>query len=421
MTSHRGWEAYDRYLQNPPELTLEWNDAPTGAKGWLVLNSLRGGAAGGGTRMRVGVTLDEVVHLAKTMELKFAFSGPPIGGAKSGIDFDPRDPRKGEVLERWFQAIRPFLSTCYGTAGDVGVDEQREVVPLCRSLGLEHPQQGIVTGYLRPGAQGVPQVHARLRDGLALPVTTSELALPGGDFRVSDLITGYGAARATVRLLESLHGTAKGARAIVEGFGNVGGSAAFYLARLGVKIVGITDAQAGLMAPQGLAALEVEDLLRRRRGRTLPDHPQRVEGKLRNQVYRTPAEVFLPAAVSGSVTLERLDDLSRGGVEAIVCGANQPFHEPAPGSSHLIRSADARFAVVLDAVASMGMARCFHHLMLDEGLPRDSELFQDVAQAVEGAVEMILERADGQSGVDSTSRPTGLVAAALDEALTRLG
>ena len=53
---------------------MEWTDAPTGARGWLVLNSLRGGAAGGGTRMRKGLGPDEVTWLAKGMELKFAFS-----------------------------------------------------------------------------------------------------------------------------------------------------------------------------------------------------------------------------------------------------------------------------------------------------------------------------------------------------------
>ncbi len=46
-----------------------------------------------------GLTRDEVTFLAKAMELKFAFAGPPIGGAKSGIDFDPADPRKKEVLD----------------------------------------------------------------------------------------------------------------------------------------------------------------------------------------------------------------------------------------------------------------------------------------------------------------------------------
>src|SRR5688572_11979166 len=84
------WTRYSEFLRTPPELTLDWRDAETGARGWLVINSHRGGAAGGGTRMRVGVTPAEVTYLAKTMELKFALAGPPIGGAKTGIDFDPR-------------------------------------------------------------------------------------------------------------------------------------------------------------------------------------------------------------------------------------------------------------------------------------------------------------------------------------------
>jgi anhydro-N-acetylmuramic acid kinase len=71
-------------------------------KGWVVINSLRGGAAGGGTRMRVGLDQHEVTSLAKTMEVKFTVSGPPIGGAKSGINFDPNDPRKKAVLKRWY-------------------------------------------------------------------------------------------------------------------------------------------------------------------------------------------------------------------------------------------------------------------------------------------------------------------------------
>lgn len=78
------WKRYHAFLRQPPELRLEWRDRPTGARGWLVINSLRGGAAGGGTRMRPGVDAREVVYLAKAMELKFSVSGPAIGGAKAG-------------------------------------------------------------------------------------------------------------------------------------------------------------------------------------------------------------------------------------------------------------------------------------------------------------------------------------------------
>ena len=107
----------EAYLAKHPEIVFEWNDEHTDAKGWLVINSLKGGAAGGGTRMRKGLTKKEVVSLAKVMEIKFSVCGPSIGGAKSGIDFDPWDPRKTEVLERWYKAIRPLLKFYYGTGG----------------------------------------------------------------------------------------------------------------------------------------------------------------------------------------------------------------------------------------------------------------------------------------------------------------
>ena len=87
------------FEQTPPEIVFEWKDKELGAEGWVVINSLKGGAAGGGTRMRKGLNRNEVESLAKTMEIKFTVSGPKIGGAKSGINFDPQNPKKEEVLK----------------------------------------------------------------------------------------------------------------------------------------------------------------------------------------------------------------------------------------------------------------------------------------------------------------------------------
>ena len=77
--------------------------------------------------MRRGLDRREVESLAKTMEVKFTVSGPAIGGAKSGIDFDPSDPRKDGVLRRWYRAVAPLLRAYYGTGGDLNVDEMAEV------------------------------------------------------------------------------------------------------------------------------------------------------------------------------------------------------------------------------------------------------------------------------------------------------
>lgn len=156
------WKRYAAFLRRPPELAVAWNDTETSARAWLIINSNRGGAAGGGTRMRLGVRPREVTYLAKAMELKFAIAGPPIGGAKTGIDFDPTDPRKAEVLERWYRAITPFLRQRYGTGGDLNVDELLDVIPTFERLGLRHPQEGVVRGHLRPDVEGFDRVMERL-------------------------------------------------------------------------------------------------------------------------------------------------------------------------------------------------------------------------------------------------------------------
>src|SRR5205085_10236101 len=97
-----GYYRYKSFFEEEPLLVIEWHDTETEAVGWLVINSLKNGAAGGGTRMRVGGTREESIFLAKTMEIKFGVSGPPIGGAKSVINFDHKDSRKAGVLRRWF-------------------------------------------------------------------------------------------------------------------------------------------------------------------------------------------------------------------------------------------------------------------------------------------------------------------------------
>ena len=139
-----------KFEEKTPEVVFEWSDPETEAEGWVVINSLRGGAAGGGTRMRKGLDKREVESLAKTMEIKFSVSGPQIGGAKSGINFDPADPRKEGVLKRWYHAVYPLLKNYYGTGGDLNVDEIHEVIPITEDFGLWHPQEGIVNGHYTP-------------------------------------------------------------------------------------------------------------------------------------------------------------------------------------------------------------------------------------------------------------------------------
>jgi len=405
------WSRYNAFLLQPPQLTVAWVDRPTEARGWLVINSLRGGAAGGGTRMRLGANLREVSYLAKTMELKFALAGPPIGGAKSALDFDPGDPRKHEVLRRWYAAIEPYLRDRYGTGGDLNVDEVHEVIPMVRGLGLEHPQEGVVRGHLRPRGERLRQVFNTLDRGVRAPVT--EHGVRGLELTVADMITGYGVARTVIGYYQRLGRGLDGVRVSVEGFGNVGAAAALYLAREGARIVAVADAEKVLLEPRGMDAAEVERLIRDGPDRLLPDDPRCRRDPTRHGFYDARAEIFVCAAASGTLTEAVLDRLAAAGVAVLGSGANQPFRERQLGSTRVHRAADGRFAVLADFLSNLGMARTFSYLMEEHARPDAASVFEAVDCTLERALDAVMDR--------STREDRGLLAAVLGLALDRIG
>jgi glutamate dehydrogenase/leucine dehydrogenase len=406
------WTRYNAFLLAPPELVVAWQDLETDARGWLVINSLRGGAAGGGTRMRIGANPREVGYLAKTMELKFALAGPSIGGAKSALDFDPRDPRKDEVLERWFQAIGPYLRECYGTGGDLNVDEVFEVIPIIQSLGIAHPQAGVVRGHFRPDPDAFARIIRSLDQGVKAPVDAAR-GVAGRDMTVADVITGYGVARSVMDYYDRIGARLDGARVVLEGFGNVGAAAGLYLARAGAVLVAISDAEKALIAPEGMDAGEVQRLMVEGPDRLLPPDPRCHVGAGRMSFFHVPADIFVCAASSGTLDEERLHLLSDAGVKVMACGANQPFRERQLGSTRMHRLADSRFAVLMDCLANLGMARTFSYLMEDGAGTGDDAIFGAVDATIATAVDETLERA---------GRPDrGLMAATLGLALDRIG
>ena len=407
------WARWSEYLRRPPECVHEWSDAETGARGWMVVNSLRGGAAGGGTRMRPGLSREEVTYLAKSMELKFVFSGPPIGGAKSGICFDPADPRREQVLERWFRSAAPELGSRIGTGGDLNIDQVRDVIPALARLGLAHPQEGMLRGHLGADRGRISTVLTALERGMRAPVV-GPLGVAGAQFSVADLITGYGVARAILAWYERRGRSPKSVRARVEGWGAVGGPCALYLARAGVRIVGIADREKALVDPAGMNAADVEQLLAMRGpDKLLPDDdPRVVRGAERAAFWDAPAEVFVCAACSGTIDEEVLERLACRGVETIACGANQPFREAALGDTATERIADERFAILPDVVSNCGMARAFSYLMEPDASPKPDAIFAAVDRTITDALHAMSDRSAGRS--------VGLLAAALDFALDRL-
>jgi len=184
-----------KFEDKQPEIVFNWKDVETEAEGWTVINSLRGGVAGGGTRMRKGLDMNEVLSLAKTMEVKFSVSGPAIGGAKSGINFDPNDPRKKEVLQRWYKAVSPLLKSYYGTGGDLNVDEIHEVIPMTEACGVWHPQEGVFNGHFKPTEADKINRIGQLRQGVVKVIENTTFSPDiAKKYTVADMITEIGRA-----------------------------------------------------------------------------------------------------------------------------------------------------------------------------------------------------------------------------------
>lgn len=390
-----------KFESKRPEIVFEWKDPETDAEGWVVINSLRGGAAGGGTRMRKGLDKREVESLAKTMEVKFTVAGPPIGGAKSGINFDPKDPRKEGVLRRWYAAVSPLLKSYYGTGGDLNVDEIHEVIPFTEDCGVWHPQEGVFNGHFQPKESQKINRIGQLRQGV-LKVIEDKGFSPNPDrkYVIADMITGYGVAESIRHYFDIWGGDLKGKKVIVQGWGNVGSAAAYYLAQNGALIVGIIDRVGGLINENGFTFEEIKALFLNKNGNELV-HPNLLSyDEVNAKIWDTPADVFIPCAGSRMISEDQLNRMLAAGMKVISSGANVPFADPEIFFGAIAEKADASLSLIPDFIANCGMARVFAYLMSNDlGGIEDQLIFEDTSSIIRNALENTYKLHNEKTGI----------------------
>ncbi|MDQ7959843.1 Glu/Leu/Phe/Val dehydrogenase dimerization domain-containing protein [Flavobacterium lindanitolerans] len=377
-----------KFENKEPEIIFNWKDSETEAEGWTVINSLRGGAAGGGTRMRKGLDVNEVLSLAKTMEVKFSVSGPAIGGAKSGINFDPNDPRKKGVLQRWYKAVSPLLKSYYGTGGDLNVDEIHEVIPMTEECGVWHPQEGVFNGHFKPSEADKINRIGQLRQGV-VKVIENPIYSPDVNqkYTVADMITGFGVAEAVRHFYDIYGGNIKGKKAIVQGFGNVGSAAAYYLANSGAKIVGIIDRDGGVINENGFTFEEIRNLFVNKNGNQLVADNMIPFAEINQKIWTIGAEIFTPCAASRLVTQEQLDNMAAAGLEVISCGANVPFADKEIFFGSIMEAADKKISLIPDFISNCGMARVFAYFMEKKVQMTDEAIFSDTSETIKNAIQ----------------------------------
>jgi glutamate dehydrogenase (NAD(P)+) len=353
--------------QGEPYLRVVWTDPETGRHGYVVIDRLVRGISGGGTRVRRGVTLEEVERLARTMTYKNGALNVPSGGAKSGLDCDLSEPGGRDLLVRFVRAMLPLLQTRWATAEDMGVT-QEELDSVFEEVGLG------LSVYAGLKASGdFDGAMALVRRGLSVKVEGIGLA---------DLIGGYGVAEASAAALEHLGRPIQGTRAVVQGFGSMGGGTARYLARSGVKVVGVVDVHGCVVNAEGL---DVERLLANRSAAGDIDRASLPSGtgeRPREEWLDIDCEILVPAAL-GDVLTEANADAVRASV--VVEAANIPTTQAAGGRLH-----ERGVVVVPDFVANSAANGWWWSVMMGIVAPTEQAAYEWARATIRGTVRRLL-------------------------------
>lgn len=326
--------------QRPSFLEITWHDHASDAVGYVVIDRLLRGVASGGLRMRAGCTLDEVRGLAQAMTKKEAIHLAeglhyvPVGGAKGGIDFDPRDPDAAGVLERFLDSLSPILRSYWAVGEDLGV------------------RQDVIDEIYARRGWGSPVAPVRRMLGTAEEARAADTRLEAAfgvdvdGIAQDELVGGYGVTVAALTAMRRRGIAVEGARAVVQGLGSMGGATARFLARAGVKIVGVVDAAGAITQADGL---DVEALLRVRDAYGTVDRarlPAGATAEPGDAWLGIACDVLVPAAISGCITPDNCDAIT---AKFIVEAANLPVTPEAEA-----RLAHRGVEVIPDFVANSG-------------------------------------------------------------------
>lgn len=263
--------------------------------GYRVLHDTTRGPGKGGIRFHPGVTLDEVKALAAWMSLKCAVVDIPFGGAKGGIVCDPNHLSEGE-LER---LTRRYIGEIFELLGPNIDIPAPDVGTTPRVMAWIMDTFSMKMGFIEPGV-----------------VTGKPIGIGGSVGRLEATGRGlmYTAREALRRHGRELSGT----RVAIQGFGNVGSSAARLLHEDGARIVAVSDVSGGIHNPTGL---DVPALLDHVAATKFVSGFAKSDPLTNAELLACTCDVLLPAALEGQITEENANSV---GAQIVLEGANGP-------------------------------------------------------------------------------------------------
>ncbi len=331
--------------------------------GWRVHHNVARGPAKGGIRFHPSLSAGEVTALAADMSLKTAVVDIPFGGGKGGVACDPGGFSAGElerVTRRYTVAISSLLGPDQDVpAPDVNTDE-RVMAWLLDTVDMLQGRSvpGVVTG--KPLSVGGMPMHAGA--------------------------TASGVVRCARAAFAALGRPLVGARAVVQGFGKVGGPLAFLLQSAGMRVVAVADVAGAVWNPGGLDVPALADHAHASGSVAGFAGGSPVEP---DDLWAVEAELVVPAALEGAVGAEAARRLSAG---VVVEAANGPL---TPAADEVL--AERGVVVVPDILANAGgvTASYFEWAQGRQGYAWDEELVaQRLATTMERAFGAVWARAD---------------------------
>jgi glutamate dehydrogenase (NAD(P)+) len=289
-------------------------------EGYRVQHNMSRGPGKGGVRYHPDVTLEEVMALSAWMSIKNAAVNLPYGGAKGGIRVNPQELSQKE-LEKLTRRYTSEIGIIIGPQQDIpapDVNTNAQVMAWMMdtySMNVGATATGVVTG--KP-------IH--LGGSLGRVKATGR-----GVF-----VTGREAARRIELKLD-------GARVAVQGFGNVGSSAAELFAQAGAKIVAAQDHTGTIFNPHGLDLAELMPVVRAEGGVGGFKNAERIGNEA---FWDIDCDILIPAALEGQITAERA---RRTKAKLVLEGANGPT---LPEADDIL--ADRGILVVPDVICNAG-------------------------------------------------------------------
>jgi glutamate dehydrogenase (NAD(P)+) len=244
--------------------------------GFRVQHNFARGPAKGGIRYAPDVTIDEVRALAAWMTWKCAVVNIPFGGAKGGVICDPSQMSRGE-LERLTRRYTAELIDFIGPERDVPAPDMNT---------NEQTMAWVMDTY---------SMHAR--HTVTAVVTGKPIELSGSQGRRE--ATGRGLLFVIDEAVKKLGMKRENTRVVIQGSGNVGGTAARLMSETGYKVVAISDIHGGIYNPKGL---DIPDVMSYMASHKTFERYQNAEPVSNHELLEIDCEVLLPAATENQIT-----------------------------------------------------------------------------------------------------------------------